>query len=178
MTALRRVGPFEQASVPGEDWDIWLRIAAYYDQAYIPKPLGCYRVHDESATAQHSLPSFVGSHLHTLRALFGRPDLPYPRLENLAYAYLDRTTAQVAAWLRQRGSFTRYLARALRSEPRLLLEGRTWSTLFEGAKLLVPPALEARGDSREDPRWKGQEARRSGPQRKRAGRCNRERGKT
>ena len=144
MTALRRVGPFQQESVPGEDWDMWLRIAAYYDQAYIAKPLGYYRIHQDSATARYTFSSFVDSHLHTLRALFARPDLPYPQLENLAYACLDRTTAHVAARLRHRVAFARYLMRALRSQARLFLEGRTWNTLYEGCKLLVPfPALEA-----------------------------------
>jgi glycosyltransferase involved in cell wall biosynthesis len=165
MTALRRVGPFRQESVPGEDWDMWLRFAAYYDQAYIPKPLGYYRIHRESATAQYSLSSFIDSHLHTLRVLFARTDLPYPRLENLAYAYVDRTTAHLAARLRQRGSFARHLARALRSQPRLFLEGRTWSTLFEGAKLLVPlPALEAARRLKERILVRGgRQARRSSP---------------
>jgi glycosyltransferase involved in cell wall biosynthesis len=144
MTALQRVGPFQQESVPGEDWDVWLRIAAYYDQAYIPRPLAYYRVHQNSATAGYTLSSFVDSHLPTLRALFARPDLPYLQLESLAYASLDRTIALVAARLRHRGPFARYLRRALRSQPRLFLEGETWNTLYEGCKLLVPfPALEA-----------------------------------
>jgi GT2 family glycosyltransferase len=144
MTALRRVGPFQQESVPGEDWDMWLRIAAYYDQAYIAKPLGYYRIHQDSATARYTLSSFVDSHLHTLRVLFGRRDLPYPQLENLAYACLDRTTAHVAARLGHRGAFARHLSRGLRSQPRLFLEGETGNTVYEGFKLLVPfPALKA-----------------------------------
>jgi len=138
MTALQRVGPFQQESVPGEDWDMWLRFAAYYDQAYIPKPLGYYRIHQESATARYTLSSFVESHLHTLGVLFDGAGLPYPELENLAYACLERTTAHVAARVGRRGAFARHLARALRSKPRLLLEGETWDTLYEGFKLLVP----------------------------------------
>jgi glycosyltransferase involved in cell wall biosynthesis len=144
MTALQRVGSFRQECVPGEDWDVWLRIAAYYDHAYIARPLAYYRIHQNSATARYTLSSFVDSHLHTLRALFAQPDLPYPQLEKLAYACLDRTTAHVAARLRHRGPFARYLTRALRSQPRLYLEGETWNTLYEGLKLLAPfPALQA-----------------------------------
>jgi glycosyltransferase involved in cell wall biosynthesis/O-antigen/teichoic acid export membrane protein len=146
VAALRRVGPFQPESLPGEDWDMWLRIGAYYDQAYIPKPLAYYRVHQNSITASYTLASFLDSHLHTLRTLFARPDLSYPHLEKLAYASLDRTTALVAARLRHRGPFARYLTRALRSQPRLFLEVETWNTLYEGCKLLVPfPALEAVG---------------------------------
>lgn len=144
MAALRRVGPFQQECVPGEDWDMWLRIAAYYDQAYIPTPLAYYRVHQDSVTASYTFSSFVDSHLRTLRALYARRDLPYPELESLAYACLDRTTARVAARLGHRISFVRYLTRALRSQPRMFLEGETWNTLYEGFKLLVPlPAVEA-----------------------------------
>jgi O-antigen/teichoic acid export membrane protein/glycosyltransferase involved in cell wall biosynthesis len=144
MTALRRVGSFQQESVPGEDWDMWLRFAAHYDQAYIAKPLGYYRIHQDSATARYTLSSFVDSHLHTLRVLFGRRDLPYPQLENLAYACLDRTTAHVAARLGHRGPFVGHLRRALWNQARLLLEGETWNTVYEGFKLLVPfPALRA-----------------------------------
>ena len=123
---------------------MWLRFAAHYDQAYIAKPLGYYRVHQDSATARYTLSSFVDSHLHTLRVLFGRRDLPYVQLENLAYACLDRTTAHVAARLGHRGAFARHLSRGLRSQPRLFLEGETGNTLYEGFKLLVPfPALKA-----------------------------------
>ena len=144
MTALQRVGPFRQERVPGEDWDMWLRTAAYFDHAYIPRPLAYYRVHQNSATAGNSASDVADSHLNTLRALFARPDLPYRHLESLAYACVDRTTARVAARLRQRDLLARYLLRALRSHPRLLLEGETWNTLYEGLKLVVPlPALEA-----------------------------------
>jgi glycosyltransferase involved in cell wall biosynthesis len=146
MTALRRVGPFQQESVPGEDWDMWLRFAAYYDQAYIAKPLGYYRIHRDSATARYDFSSFVDSHLHTLRVLFGQAELRYRQLDKLAYACLDRTTAHVAARLRHRGPFVRYLNRALRTQPHLFLEAETWNTLYEGCKLLLPfAALEAVG---------------------------------
>lgn len=37
-SALKRVGPFQIDSFLGEDWDVWLRIAAHYDLAYVPSP--------------------------------------------------------------------------------------------------------------------------------------------
>jgi len=139
--ALQRVGPFQPAAVPGEDWDVWLRIAAYFDQAYISRPLAYYRIHRNSATAAYTVASVADSHRNTLRALFARPDLPYPHLETLAYACLDRTIARVAARLRQRGPFVRHLARALWSKPPLSLEGETWNTLYEGGKAFLPLPL-------------------------------------
>jgi glycosyltransferase involved in cell wall biosynthesis/O-antigen/teichoic acid export membrane protein len=138
MAAIRRVGPFQHESLPGEDWDMWLRIASYYDNAYVPKPLAYYRVHQGSITANYTLPSFLRSHLYTLRSLFARPDLPYPGEEKLAHACLDNNTARLAARLRQRGPFARYLARALWNQPRLLVEGGTWNTVYEGVKAFSP----------------------------------------
>jgi glycosyltransferase involved in cell wall biosynthesis len=141
--AFERAGPFQAESVPGEDWDMWMRIAAYYDLAYVPRSLAYYRIHPASLTANLTLESVQASHLHTLNALFSRPDLPYTDLVGLAYAYLDRNLALQAAWLR-RPAFARYLLRVLRRRPRLVLERETWACLYQGAKLLVPlPVLEA-----------------------------------
>jgi hypothetical protein len=140
-TALQRVGPFRQERVPGEDWDLWLRIAAYHDLAYIPKPLAYYRVHQNSATAGYALSSFVDSHLHTLRALFSRPGLPYGDLEGLAYAYLERSTALLAAQFRQRRVLIRHLVGALRRQPRMLVEKETWACFYGGLKSLLPIPL-------------------------------------
>ena len=36
----------------GEDWEMWVRIAAHFPVWYEPEPLALYRVHDSSIT-QH-----------------------------------------------------------------------------------------------------------------------------
>jgi hypothetical protein len=38
----------------GEDWEMWVRIAARYPVWYEPEPLACYRVHGSSLTADVS----------------------------------------------------------------------------------------------------------------------------
>ena len=38
----------------GEDWEMWVRIAAHYPVAYSPKTLACYRVHGSNITT-HSI---------------------------------------------------------------------------------------------------------------------------
>lgn len=136
-----RVGRFQPKSWPGEDWDMWLRIAAYYDLAYVPAPLAYRRVHPGSITAGYTLGSFRASHLHTLETLFSRPGLPYPQLEGLAYACLERNTARLAAHLRRRRLFVRHFLAALSRQPRLLVERETWSCYRGGLKLLLPPLV-------------------------------------
>lgn len=141
-SAFERVGPFQQQSWPGEDWDMWLRIAAWHDLAYIPRPLAYRRVHRHSITAgSYTVGSFRGSHLHTLSTLFSRPDLPYSDLEGLAYAYLERSTALLAAQFRQRRVLIRHLVEALRRHPGMLVEKETWACFYGGLKPLLPALL-------------------------------------
>jgi glycosyltransferase involved in cell wall biosynthesis len=140
--AFERAGPFQQQSWPGEDWDMWLRIVAWHDLAYIPRPLAYRRVHRGSITAgSYTVDSFRGSHLHTLSTLFSQPDLPYGELEGLAYAYLERSTALLAAQFRQRRVLIRHLVRALRRQPRMLVEKETWACFYGGLKPLLPALL-------------------------------------
>lgn len=51
--AFREVGGFDTAIEWGEDWEIWLRMAARWDVAYCHAPSALYRIHDQSATARH-----------------------------------------------------------------------------------------------------------------------------
>ena len=39
----------------GEDWEMWVRIAAHYPVAYSPKTLACYRVHGSNITTNSIL---------------------------------------------------------------------------------------------------------------------------
>jgi hypothetical protein len=46
------LGGFDHRLSYGEDWEMWVRIAARYPVAYIPEPLALYRVHATSSTAR------------------------------------------------------------------------------------------------------------------------------
>jgi GT2 family glycosyltransferase len=46
------LGGFDHRLSYGEDWEMWVRIAALYPVAYIPEPLALYRVHSLSSTAR------------------------------------------------------------------------------------------------------------------------------
>ena len=48
-----RIGGFDsRAGLMGEDWEMWVRIAAHFPVWYEPEPLALYRIHDSSITAR------------------------------------------------------------------------------------------------------------------------------
>jgi glycosyltransferase involved in cell wall biosynthesis len=136
---LERVGGFRQESMPGEDWEMWLRIAAASDVVYLPQLLARVRIHDESLTAKFTVESVRAAHSKILRHLFEEKELAgFEHLRGYAYAAHYRTLARVAAHLRRRWEFAKYVALALRQHPGLLSEACTYSTLYGGAKTLLP----------------------------------------
>jgi len=138
------VTPFRQKSVPGEDWDMWLRVVAEYDVARLPISACYYRVHDDSITSAYTVERVMRSHLYTLDTIFGNPTFRYAHLRRYAYACLDRTIARVAARARERRRFVGELRNALVRQPSIALEGATVATVIEGLKALVPaPVIKA-----------------------------------
>ncbi len=137
-SVLDKVTPFRQKSVPGEDWDMWLRVAAEYDVAHLPISACYYRVHDASITSAYTVERVMRSHLYTLDTIFGNPTFRYAHLRNYAYACLDRTIARVAARARERRRFLGELRNALVRQPSIALEGATVATVVEGLRAMVP----------------------------------------
>ena len=142
---LATIPPFQAEAVPGEDWDLWMRIAAEHDLAYTPEPLACYRVHGESITSGYTVEAVADSHFRTIDRLFYQPDFRYMHLRSYAYACVERTVARVAARLRDRTQFTGYFADALRRCPRLAFEYATLAVAADGAKTLLPKPIIAVG---------------------------------
>ena len=143
-SVLDKVTPFRQKSVPGEDWDMWLRVAAEYDVVHLPISACYYRVHDDSITSAYTVERVMRSHLYTLDTIFGNPTFRYAHLRSYAYACLDRTIARVAARARERGRFIAELRNALVRQPSIVLEGATVATVIEGLKAMVPaPVIRA-----------------------------------
>jgi len=139
-----KVTPFRQKSVPGEDWDMWLRVAAEYDVAHLPISACYYRVHDDSITSAYTVERVMRSHLYTLDTIFGNPTFRYAHLRSYAYACLDRTIARVAARARERRRFIAELRNALVRQPSIALEGATVATVIDGLKAMVPaPVIRA-----------------------------------
>lgn len=148
---LERVGGFRQESMPGEDWEMWLRIAAVSDIVYLSQLLARVRMHDESLTAKFTVESVKAAHSKILQHLFEEKELAgFEHLRGYAYATHYRTLARVAAHLRRRGAFARNMALALGRQPGLLAESCTYATLWGGAKTLVPEPVLGAGRSLRD----------------------------
>lgn len=139
------IGPYEQESVPGEDWDMWLRTSVNHDVAHVPRPLAYYRTHSGSLTSGYTIEMVHGSHLHTLDKIFGAPNFKYADLRGYAYACLHRTVAVVAARGRHRSEFARNFATAVRHSPSVLRDRETASVAIEGLKTLLPKKFIAAG---------------------------------
>jgi glycosyltransferase involved in cell wall biosynthesis len=143
-SVLKTVTPFRQKAVPGEDWDMWLRVAAASDLAHIPLLACYYRIHSASITSRYSATSVLRSHLYTLDTIFGNPQFRYAQLRDYAYACLNRTVARVAARSRDRTVFAREMRDALLRKPSIAFELDTLKVINEGLKSLVPaPVLDA-----------------------------------
>ncbi|WP_009632477.1 glycosyltransferase [Synechocystis sp. PCC 7509] len=52
--ALQKVGGFDESLNSAEDWDMWLRLAAYYEFVAIPRPQVLYRISPNSMSANIS----------------------------------------------------------------------------------------------------------------------------
>jgi glycosyltransferase involved in cell wall biosynthesis len=140
--AIQATGGFNQAYMPGEDWAVWLHMAAHGDVAYIPRPLTSYRVHGASLIAQQSVEAYETAHQRILDDLFSGDALgPMVRWKHRAYAAHQRRMALTAAYERRRGKFLPYFLRSLGMSPAFLLERETWKTAYYGARLLVPDAV-------------------------------------
>ncbi len=44
-STLQEVGPFDDAHIHGEDWELWVRLASKGPFAYLPEPLAQYRIY-------------------------------------------------------------------------------------------------------------------------------------
>ena len=137
-SVLEKVTPFRQKSVPGEDWDFWLRVTGAYDVAHLPFSACYYRVHGASITSAYTVERVMRSHLYTLDTIFGNPTFRYAHLRNYAYACLDRTIARVAARANERRLFLAELRNALVRQPSIALEAATLAAVADGLKSVVP----------------------------------------
>lgn len=73
---LQLAGPFDPAATVAEDWDLWLRLAAYGDFAYLNEPTFSYRQHRDNSSKntarKHDRMAYVRSKLETYDGLTGQ----------------------------------------------------------------------------------------------------------
>jgi len=88
-TVYETLGGFDtRISKMGEDWEMWVRIAAHYRVWYEPVPLAAYRIHGSSLTAEASP---TGGDLRELRAVIeiNRETLPTELAETITHKALE-----------------------------------------------------------------------------------------
>ena len=135
----REVGLFDASLRTGEDWDMWLRLAAHFEHAPVARPLTLCRVVGQSRFPPETLERCT---LHVLERLFSCHHVArdWPRVASkrrLIYAWHYSVLAK--SYLRQGrlADFSRLAFRAVRSHPAGLrqlarasreeLEGRLFS---------------------------------------------------
>ena len=112
---LERVGLFDPAERGADDWEMWLRVAAATDFAFLNQVVACYRVHASSSGRRPA-----GAYLRDLRRMFVRAGRTYPELRPLlpARLFAFEATYGAVAWERGENTLARAcFRRALRLRP-------------------------------------------------------------
>ena len=104
----------------GEDWEMWVRIAANYSMVHSPEKLACYRVHDENISS-HSLVSGqhikdIGTVINTIQAYLppGKKKLWMRAAKKNWSEYFARTSDKTYGKYRQPGQALRQSVMAYR----------------------------------------------------------------
>ena len=70
VECFRRVGLFDEKLHAAEDWDMWLRIASYFEVQFIEKPLVKIRVRKDSMSAPLHVQNMLNNELKVLKKNF------------------------------------------------------------------------------------------------------------
>ena len=112
-----RLGGFDEAMPVAEDWDMWLRISAFYEVDYVIRTLASYRMRESSLTGS---PEFIDWMIYSLKKNFeryggraGMSGLEYRRL--LAHYYYRLGNGRLPGPIARRNR--QYLWRAIRTYP-------------------------------------------------------------
>lgn len=113
------VGYFNEdpATHNGEDWEMWLRIAAEYPVACVHEPLACYRLHPASMTGSMDLEEALRSRLTIVERAADRHSDKSAGLKSIARARLYTNIGRKALDREERPAARRWLVQAIRNEP-------------------------------------------------------------
>lgn len=150
-----RLGGFTDRLELAFDWEYWMRIAVYYDVAFLAQPLIKWRIHSESLTAQNI---YTDGNLLTTRAL--REEVAAKRLivENHLHAIRDgrslkkrvkrerisRIIGRAKAMLGDGGpdeEVRRFLLEMVAVFPEILFAKETWKVFLKS--IMSRPTIEA-----------------------------------
>jgi glycosyltransferase involved in cell wall biosynthesis len=80
------IGYFSEDLNIGEDWDMWLKIAAYHPIGLVSVPLAYYRVHSTNETGKHDPQAFLQGQLTSIGRAITREPARLGPLKNRAMA--------------------------------------------------------------------------------------------
>ncbi|NER34463.1 MAG: glycosyltransferase [Oscillatoria sp. SIO1A7] len=142
--ALTEVGGFDESLTHGEDWDLWLRLAASYDFVAVPSPQVLYRVGSISATSNVSKQE-AGMLRVIDRAFEQAPEtLQYLKPYSLGntYKYLTFKALEGCPEGEKGLIGGRFIWQAIRSDRTLLRKRVIWKAWLKIALvLLLPPQI-------------------------------------
>jgi len=118
----------------GEDWDMWLRIAACYPIGLVSEPLAYYRVHFTSMTGSEDTQVLLQGHIAVLEKAMAREQARLGSLKNRAFANCYIGGGQLFA---RRGNITtarQMFENAIRLSPSLVQAYVYWAACLFGDK--------------------------------------------
>ena len=132
---LIEIGLWDESVAIGEDWNMWLKIAARYPIEYVDGALAAYRVHSDNMTTGSSVTNILESNLSVLaRGLAHLPGHSH-RFAEKARANIFFKVGLIYLKRGQEASGRRMIFRALRNDP---LQPRFYAYQLAS---LMPPAL-------------------------------------
>jgi glycosyltransferase involved in cell wall biosynthesis len=139
-SCLDDVGLFKIGLLMSEDWDIWIRLAKYYDVGHVSGPIAKVRVHHDSMTACSKVDVIQESHRSVLESVFSDAELGplYRPLRNKADFGLYCLCAREAAFTGHKWLGVQYVAKAISASPVMLFEKTGISVLMRSGKDFLP----------------------------------------
>lgn len=124
--ALIEVGEFDESLPVGEDWDMWLRLAARYEFVLVPRPQILYRVSPDSQTSNVS--RLETSCLQVLNRAFSQApeSLQHLKPHSISRLYRYLTFKSLEGTLERSKGLTalKYIWRSLKHDPSVFLQSR------------------------------------------------------
>jgi len=105
---------FDETLHESEDYDLWRRLAAVCQFAYVDQPVACYRIHDTNTIVTQPR-KLLESSLEVQRRFFSMPQFDLLSRRERAAVYC--THGAKCAALRYSADARRYLARAVSTFP-------------------------------------------------------------
>jgi len=130
--ALLTVGGFDPVLRGGEDWDLWIRLAAQYEFVCVRSPQVLYRQVQNSASKDLELMERDGSRVITKSFQQAPASLQYLRFYALGNFYKAMLYRSLATTLSRKEALesTKYLYRSIGNDPSFIKAKVTWKIIF------------------------------------------------